>query len=82
MSHDQRTDEEKIAEYRANLLLIHMAARTIAKMDIPKMLDDIERSHAIGPMLDPTLYRDKRKAMEEDAELLRAALPLYKLGRK
>jgi hypothetical protein len=57
-----------------------LCADLLAQHDLPGLLRDIERAHAAGPILDPTLYRDKAKAMDEDAELLRAALKLRAFG--
>lgn len=73
---------ERIRKYRVAVATISTASNMVAMHDIPELLAAIERGHSVGPILDPTLYRDKAKAMEEDAELLRAALPLWKLARK
>lgn len=69
-----------IEEYRSAVLTAKLCADLLKRHDLPKMLEAIERGHAFGPILDPTLYRDKVKAMEEDAELLRAALKLRAYG--
>ncbi len=76
------TDEAKIAEYRAAIQAAVVASKMLVIHDVPDLLEAIERAHAVGPMLDPTLYRDKAKAMDEDKEILEAALPLWRLGRK
>lgn len=73
---------ERIAEYRAAVTQVVMAARVIGSHDLPGLLAAIETSHAVGPMLDPTLYRDAAKAMDEDADVLRAAMPLYRLAER
>jgi hypothetical protein len=73
---------EQISEYRSALLLILNSARVMTVVDLPKLLSDIEHAHAVGPMLDPTLYREKMRAMDEDKEILTAALPLWKLAKK
>jgi len=69
-------------EYQGAVVMVAAMARLLAGYDVPGLLADIEHAEAIGPVLDPTLYRDKAKAMGEDRELLRAALPLYQLGKK
>lgn len=56
----------------AGLLLMH---------DLPALLRAIERADAIGPLVDPTLWRDKGAAMLQDKELLEAALPLWQYAR-
>lgn len=76
----EKTQEEMVNEYQAAVLAAKLCANLLATHDIPGFLKAIERSHAIGPMLDPTLYRAKVKAMEEDKELLEAALKLRKFG--
>ena len=65
-----------------DLVLIVSVAGLLSQLDLPAMLERIERAHALGPMLDPTLYRAKAKAMDEDAELIRAALPLWRHAQK
>jgi hypothetical protein len=50
--------------------------------DLPALIAACERAEATGPLLDPTLYREKVKAMREDLELFRAALPLWTLAKK
>lgn len=64
--------------YRSAVLMCAMAGNALAQHDLPKLLEAIEHAHAIGPILDPTLYRDKMPAMEQDKELLLAALPLWR----
>lgn len=73
---------EKIAEYRAAVTQVALAARVIGSHDLPGLLAAIETAHAVGPMLDPTLYREGVKAMDEDADVLRAAMPLYYLAKR
>ncbi len=65
-------------EYRDSLLLIAHAARAIATVDVPDLLKRIEMAHSLGSVLDPTLYRQKVELMEQDRELLLAAVPLYR----
>lgn len=71
-----------VEEYKSDLFLILMAARALAGVDVSKRIAEIERAHAIGPIVDPTLWMKKREAMEQDRDLLRAALPLAELGRR
>jgi hypothetical protein len=69
-------------EYQAAVAVCATTAGVLTHVDLPAILESIEKAHTVGPILDPTLYRDKRKAMEEDAELLKAALPLWRLAKK
>lgn len=59
--------------YRSAVATAQLCAQLLSQHDLPQLLRDIERADAIGPILDPTLWRDKNKAMEEDKELLEAA---------
>lgn len=68
-------------EYQSLLRSAMLAGAMLQPFDIDGALVAIGRSHAIGPILDPTLYRDKVDAMELDAELLKAARPLWRLAR-
>lgn len=69
-------------EYQATVKHVALMAQLLAGLDIPAILAAIDRAGAIGPILDPTLYREKNQAMEEDAELLRAAIPLRTFGKR
>lgn len=69
-------------EYRDQLILIANAARIISMVDVPDFLNRIERAHALGAVLDPTLYRKNVEAMDQDKELLEAALPLWRLANR
>jgi len=72
----------QIQEYQAVVLACHTAARMLAQYDLGELLRDIDRAEGLGPILDPTLYREKRQAMQEDKEIVEAALPLWKFGRR
>jgi hypothetical protein len=74
--------DPKVLEYQAAVRIAALAAALLQEHDLPELLRAIDHSHAVGPILDPTLYREKAGAMELDRELLDAALPLWKLGRK
>lgn len=69
-------------EYQHVVTTAAYAARLLAEMDIPRILEAIERAHAFGAVLDPTLYRDKVEAMDQDKEILQAAMPLRRMGLK
>lgn len=68
--------------YQATVRQCHGIALALTMHDIPGMLRAIDRADTMGPILDPTLWRDKHKAMEEDKKTLEAALPLWQLGQK
>jgi hypothetical protein len=56
--------------------------RMLEVHDLQAMLVAIERADSAGPLLDPTLWMKNRKKMDEDRELLMAALPLANMGKR
>lgn len=72
----------EIEDYHSALLACITAAKVLQQHDLAKRLRDISTADTLGPMVDPTLWRDKHKAMYEDREVLEAALPLWKLGQR
>jgi hypothetical protein len=69
-------------EYQQQLVNVAMTARLLVDVDIPDLLNRIERAHSFGCMVDPTLYRDKVQAMDQDKDMLEAALPLWRWVRQ
>lgn len=65
-----------VEEYQHALKTCALVATLLEQIDIPKLLEMIERADAFGGMIDPTLYRDKHGAMMLDKKLLEAARPL------
>lgn len=76
------TESTDVKLYQASVVGVWLLAGALADHDIPQLIEAIDRADAIGPMVDPTLYRAKSGKMQEDRELLVAALPLWKLGKK
>lgn len=68
--------------YQSAVNACAIAARLLAEHDLPGILEAIERAHSLGAMLDPTLYREKVQAMDQDKEILEAAGPLRRMGLK
>jgi hypothetical protein len=71
-----------VEEYQNSLRVCALLAGIVVEHDVPKMLQMIEQADSIGCMIDPTLYREKHKAMMEDKELLEAVLPLWRIAKK
>lgn len=59
--------------YEAQLQLVFTIVRQIQMLDLAGMLNQIEHTHAAGPVLDPTLYRDGLKNLTLTEDLIRAA---------
>lgn len=74
---DARIDAD---DYRTAVLAVALAARLVSQHDLPRMRRAIEHARALGPVLDPSAYRAKGQAMEEDDSMLAAAMPLWQLG--
>lgn len=68
--------------YRKQLLKLIHALQVIHTVDVPKLIQNINTAETIGPMIDPTLYRQNQKAMKEDKEMLKALLPAWEFGNK
>lgn len=68
--------------YQQAVIMVAMASRALAMHDLPKFLQDIEQADAVGPLFNPTLWMNKSRAMGEDREMIKAALPLWRIGKK
>jgi hypothetical protein len=59
--------------YRNARLACELARNLLREHDFGELLRAIGRAEALGPMLDPTLYREKAGAMDEDRKVFEAA---------
>src|SRR5713101_4635387 len=75
----QMTIDEKIEDYRKAIKSCIGAGFLLTEYKLPEILAAINQAEATGPMLNPTLFREKAQALREDKELLKAAMPLYNL---
>ncbi len=69
-------------DHQTAVMSVISAMRILRMVDLPKVLDNIERASAIGPLIDPTLYLRNGDKMHEDKDLLKAALPLWRFAKK
>ena len=69
-------------EYKSQLLLVASAAKTLIFIDVRDLLDKINRADTMGPIMDPTLWMKNHGKMDEDKEMLEAALPLWRWGKE
>jgi len=74
--------ELKKIEFQGAVHSAVLCAKLLQAHDLPAMLAAIEHADAIGPLADPTLWNQNHKAMQQDREVLEAALPLWQLGKK
>ena len=58
------------AEYRGNLVAAYALVGALRSIDLAAMLDAISHAEALGPVLDPTLFREKGQALKEDKAVI------------
>ena len=78
LSEYSMSDEIKIAEYRRVVALLWSIAHLVDGMKLSDLLESGEKADIMGPILDPTLYREKSNALREDMQLIRAFARLRK----
>lgn len=54
-------------------LACEIARNVLRGHDLAALIGNLDRADALGPFVDPTLYREKRRAMQEDREVFAAA---------
>ena len=60
--------------YRAARAACELAKGLLEQYDFSKLVAAIDRADSIGPILDPSLWKEKHRAMLEDREVFLAAL--------
>lgn len=73
---------EKIEDHVECIKGAVFAAGVIDNYDMAGALERAKRALEVGPILDPTLWRDKRAALEQDIEILQAAIPLARVAER
>jgi hypothetical protein len=79
---EEATTVQTKEEWANAIMTIAMAARMVAQWDLEGMISRGETALGAGVFFDPTLWIQKRKALEEDLEMVRAALPLLRVAEK
>lgn len=74
--------DPRVVEYQSAVRGVALLVNIVQQWDLPKLLEAIEHADVVGPFFDPTAWMRKREALEQDRELLQAALPLWKLGKE
>lgn len=74
------TKEDNIRLQAQGFELLCSQARIIAMLPLEDWLSALELAETIGPVLDPTLYRDYLYSQKPEIlkEIIRAAIPLKK----
>lgn len=65
--------------YKARLQVMHALIPSLLLLPLEDMLAAAQRASNVGAILDPTLYRSKAKALEEDIEMISAFRSLQQL---
>ncbi len=65
-------------QYQEAVQMCALAGGALTAHDLPGLLEAIDHAEVAGPLLDPTLYREKGAEMNHDKKLLEAALPLWR----
>lgn len=71
----------KVEMYRQAVMMAATCAQMLSQYDYAQLLRDISLAESTGPVFDPTLWRSKAQAMEEDKKLIEAAIALAKFAR-
>ena len=79
MADQEENESTSTDDYQSAVIAVAMCGKMLAQHDLPKLLQAIERAEVMGPLLDPTLWRAKSKAMAEDRAAIEAAIPLRAL---
>ena len=69
-------------EYRMHMDEATMTVKLLYSLPLGQMARHIERCHAVGPMLDPTAYRDGMRNLEEQEAVVSALLAARKVIEK
>jgi hypothetical protein len=63
----------KIELWQSTVMVCAGAVQTLALLPLKELIEAGDHSLAIGPITDPTLWRDKAVPLQQDLELLKAA---------
>jgi hypothetical protein len=63
-----------IETYQQARIACELARNLLSSHDFQELLRAIERAESVGPIVDPTLYRAKAAAINEDRDVFAAAL--------
>lgn len=69
-------------EYQHAVTACYVAASMLMQFDLDAVLEQISEAEAVGPLIDPTLYREKGGAMQEDKQIVEAARQLQRVAKR
>lgn len=67
-------DEYTHEDYRRLMISLYLVGDMLLKMPLDGLLRAQEHAETFGPLLDPTLYREKGRELGEDKSIVQAAL--------
>jgi hypothetical protein len=66
------TKENYVEEHQTAVRNAMLIYQIIRDEPLAELLERIDRAEGVAPVLDPTLYRDKRQALSEDKRMIEA----------
>ncbi len=69
-------------DYTRAITMCYLAARALKDLDLPRVIEAMNKADTIGPFLDPALWMAKRTDMRDNRNVIEAALPLWRLAQK
>jgi len=69
-------------DYKLALDNAATAARLLSLVDLPAAQEQMNKADAVGPYIDPTLYREAKDGLRLQRDLLAAAKPLWQWARE
>lgn len=76
------TEDERPDDHQMAMMAVISAMRILSTVNLKGAQENASRAHSVAPFLDPTAYREKGKALQEDEEMMRAARPLWEMADK
>lgn len=64
---------DKVALWQGCVMACAGAVQTLSLLPLADLIAAGERSQSMGPLINPTVWRDKNVALAQDLELLKAA---------
>lgn len=64
---------DKIALWQSTVMACAGAVQTLALLPLAELIAAGEHSQSVGPLINPTVWRDKNVPLSQDLELLKAA---------
>jgi len=70
------------AVYKEHILRMYIVIRMLRDIPLEEMITSAERSMAIGPVFDPTLFKEKHQNMAEDILAMKSLMEAKMISTK